>query len=308
MESKVLSTGIHYSSLPENYIRPVSERPRLSEVISCHDIPVIDLGCTDRTKTIQLIHHACRTFGFFQVINHGISVESTDRMFKIAEEFFHLPLDEKLKFYSDDPSKTMRLSTSFNVKKETVHNWRDYLRLHCHPLDKFVHDWPSVPPSFKDVVSTYCQEVRQLGFRLLEAVSESLGLEGDHIEKMLGDQGQHMAINYYPPCPQPDLTYGLPAHTDPNTITILLQDQEVAGLQVLKDGQWIAVNPHPNAFVVNIGDQLQTWQRVRVRVDPSRVGGLTGSRLLNPNPDSLNKRVSFSNPNPRRVDLNGLAG
>jgi hypothetical protein len=32
----------------------------------------------------------------------------------------------------------------------------------------------------------------------------------------------------------------------------------VAGLQVLlKDGKWVAVNPHPDAFVINIGDQLQ---------------------------------------------------
>lgn len=106
-------------------------------------------------------------------------------------------------------------------------------------------------------MSTYCKEVRQLGFRLLEAISESLGLERDYMNAVLGDQGQHMAINYYPPCPAPDMTYGLPAHTDPNTITILLQDPQVAGLQVLQDDKWVAVDPHRNALVVNIGDQIQ---------------------------------------------------
>lgn len=106
-------------------------------------------------------------------------------------------------------------------------------------------------------MSTYCQEVRQLGFRLEEAISESLGLEKDYIKNVLGEQGQHMAVNYYPRCPEPELTYGLPGHTDPNALTILLQDQQVAGLQVFKDGMWLAVNPHPNAFVINIGDQLQ---------------------------------------------------
>lgn len=65
-----------------------------------------------------------------------------------------------------------------------------------------------------------------------------------------------MAVNYYPPCPEPELTYGLPGHTDPNALTILLQDLQVAGLQVLKEGKWLAVNPHPNAFVINLGDQL----------------------------------------------------
>lgn len=100
-------------------------------------------------------------------------------------------------------------------------------------------------------------EVRELGFRLQELISESLGVEKDSIKNILGEQGQHMAVNYYPPCPEPELTYGLPGHTDPNALTILLQDQQVAGLQVLKDGKWLAVNPHPNAFVINIGDQLE---------------------------------------------------
>jgi salicylic acid 3-hydroxylase len=84
-----------------------------------------------------------------------------------------------------------------------------------------------------------------------------LGLEEDYIKNVLGEQEQHMAVNYYPRCPEPELTYGLPAHTDPNALTILLQDQQVTGLQVLKEDKWIAVDPVPWAFTINIGDQLQ---------------------------------------------------
>lgn len=86
---------------------------------------------------------------FYQVINHGVSKKAMDEMLGVSHEFFKLPVEEKMKLYSDDPSKTMRLSTSFNVKKETVHNWRDYLRLHCYPLDKYAPEWPSNPPSFR---------------------------------------------------------------------------------------------------------------------------------------------------------------
>nr|POE78931.1 protein dmr6-like oxygenase 1 [Quercus suber] len=108
----------------------------------------------------------------------------------------------------------------------------------------------------REVVGEYCRNARGLALRLLEAISESLGLEKDYIDKALGKHGQHMAINYYPPCPQPDLTYGLPGHSDPNVITILLQD-DVPGLQVLGNGKWVAVNPIPSTFIVNIGDQIQ---------------------------------------------------
>ncbi|MBA0744455.1 hypothetical protein Gogos_007075 [Gossypium gossypioides] len=280
MDTKVLSSGIRYSNLPENYVRPESERPRLSEVSECEDVPVIDLGCEDRTHIIQQICHACMQYGFFQVINHGVSKETVEKMLQVAHDFFELPLEEKLKLYSDDPSKTMRLSTSFNVKKEKVHNWRDYLRLHCYPLHKYVPEWPSNPPPFKDIVSNYCVEVRELGYKLQELISQSLGLEKDYIKNVLGEQGQHMAVNYYPPCPEPELTYGLPGHTDPNALTILLQDLQVAGLQVLKDGKWLAVNPQPDAFVINIGDQLQAlsngryksvWHRAVVNANKERM-------------------------------------
>ncbi|GJY35902.1 protein downy mildew resistance 6 [Tanacetum coccineum] len=81
-------------------------------------------------------------------------------------------------------------------------------------------DWK--PP--REYVGNYVMAVRDLGMRILESISESLGLEKDRIVKILGDQGQHMAINHYPVCPEPELTYGLPGHTDPNALTILLQD------------------------------------------------------------------------------------
>lgn len=83
------------------------------------------------------------------MINHGVSKELAEKMQKVAREFFDMSVEEKMKLYSDDPTKTLRLSTSFNVNKEEVHNWRDYLRLHCWPLEQYVPEWPSNPPSFK---------------------------------------------------------------------------------------------------------------------------------------------------------------
>ncbi|KAK2401551.1 protein DOWNY MILDEW RESISTANCE [Trifolium repens] len=63
-------------------------------------------------------------------------------------------------------------------------------------------------------------------------------------------------VNHYPPCSEPSLTLGITKHSDPYLITILLQD-DVSGLQVFKDGEWIAVEALPHAFVINVGYQLQ---------------------------------------------------
>ena len=80
----------------------------------------------------------------------------------------------------------------------------------------------------------------------------------DDINKqpILEDANQLMMLNWYPACPQPQLTLGLPPHSDYGLLTLLLQDQ-VEGLQIQHKSRWLTVKPIPNSFVVNIGDQFQ---------------------------------------------------
>ncbi|KAJ3680281.1 hypothetical protein LUZ60_016559 [Juncus effusus] len=268
--SKLLSDLVLNSNkIPSSHIRPASERPDLSGVVdsSVQSIPLIDLKGLkgpNRQKTVDAIGSACRNDGFFMIKNHGIPKKVVDGMLRVGREFFHLPESERMKMYSDDPLKANRLSTSFNVRTEKVNNWRDFLRLHCHPLENFIHEWPSSPSDFREVVGEYTRHIRELAIRLLEAISESLGLDKQHIVKVMGKHAHHMAVNYYPPCPQPELTYGLPGHKDSNAITILLQDG-VSGLQVFRDGKWVAVNPIEDAFIVNIGDQMQALSNDRYK-------------------------------------------
>ncbi|KAJ9706411.1 hypothetical protein PVL29_001761 [Vitis rotundifolia] len=254
--------------VPSNYIRPPSERPNLKDVQTSDDsIPLIDLQGLQgpaRSHVVRQIGQACQHSGFFQIQNHGVSETMISNILRLARDFFQLPESERLKNYSDNPSKPVRLSTSFNVKTEKVANWRDFLRLHCYPLEDYVHEWPSNPPSFREDVAEYCTSMRALVLRLLEAISESLGLEKHYVSGVLGKHGQHMAMNYYPPCPQPELTYGLPGHTDCSLITVLLQD-DVPGLQVLRNGKWVSVNPIPNSFIVNIGDHMQVISNDRYK-------------------------------------------
>jgi isopenicillin N synthase-like dioxygenase len=108
-------------------------------------------------------------------------------------------------------------------------------------------------------------EVRALVLRLLAAISEALGLDPDYLNICFGKHNQGMTINYYPPCPNPDLTLGLQGHSDASAITVLMQGNE-NGLQVLKNGKWVAVNPIANAFVINLGDQLQVISKSRSNI------------------------------------------
>lgn len=87
-----------------------------------------------------------------------------------------------------------------------------------------------------------------------------LGLEEDEMKKAAGGDELNylMKINYYPPCPRPDLALGVVAHTDMSTITILVPN-EVQGLQVNRNGLWYDVKYIPNAFVIHIGDQVEVY-------------------------------------------------
>ncbi|XP_059660369.1 flavanone 3-dioxygenase 2-like isoform X2 [Cornus florida] len=267
MEKLVSNWSSTVHSLPESYVFPPDQRPGKHIVPLCKTIPVIDIGKLvghDRSDVIQHILNAGQEFGFFQVINHGVSENLMENTRSLFKEFFNLPDEDKASFYSEDTNKSCRLCTSsFNYANQEVHSWRDKFRHPCHPLEECMQLWPEKPTRYREVVGTYSVEVRKLSFRILELICEGLGLQmgclGDELTK-----SQILTVNRYPPCPDPSLTLGLQKHCDPNLITILLQG-DVYGLQVFKDGQWIGIEPLPNAFVVNIGYQLQPWHSTLIR-------------------------------------------
>eukprot|EP01018_Ginkgo_biloba_P028712 Gb_21102 [translate_table: standard] len=134
---QLVSNAIHHTHLPPNYVRSPSDRPRLNQVLSLHkSIPLVDLKhfsrASDRPQVVQQIGRACREHGFFQIVNHGVPEIVIKQMMEVAREFFTMPVEDRMQYYSEDPSQTVRLSTSFNVQKEQVFNWRDYLRHHCY--------------------------------------------------------------------------------------------------------------------------------------------------------------------------------
>jgi len=99
--------------------------------------------------------------------------------------------------------------------------------------------------------------MRDLAINMYVLIGKALGTEPNEIKDTLGESGQAIRINYYPPCPQPENVLGLNAHTDASALTILLQGNEVEGLQIKKDGTWVPVKPLPNAFIVSLGDVLE---------------------------------------------------
>ncbi|RWR93839.1 protein DMR6-LIKE OXYGENASE 2 [Cinnamomum micranthum f. kanehirae] len=259
--------------IPNKYILPACDRPNIkggerNNTQLKLKLPIIDLSQLhgpNRSQVLKSLANACEEYGFFQVINHGIPCDLTRSMVDVGRRFFELPFEERAKYMSPDMFAPVRYGTSFNQNKDGVFCWRDFLKLYCQPVSRFCPHWPSEPSDLRQKVASYTKETNSLFIMLLKAVVESLGLvDDDDITKEFGDGSQLMVINCFPSCPEPDLTLGMPPHSDYGFLTLVLQDG-VLGLQVQFQGEWVTVDPLPNSFVVNVGDHLEIFSNGRYK-------------------------------------------
>ncbi|RHN55877.1 putative thebaine 6-O-demethylase [Medicago truncatula] len=248
------------TKVPEQYLQPNQDLVVVCNTTSLPKVPVINLHKLLSNDTIELenFDHACREWGFFQLINHGVNTLLVENMKKGVEQFFNLPIDEKKKYWQT-PNDMQGFGQLFVVSDEQKLEWQDMFYINTLPLDsRHPHLIPSIPKPFRDHLETYCLELKQLAFTIIGRMEKTLKIKTNELVEFFEDAiHQGMRINYYPPCPQPEHVIGVSPHSDMGALTILLQANDVEGLQIRKDGQWISVQPLPNAFVINIGDMLE---------------------------------------------------
>ena len=98
----------------------------------------------------------------------------------------------------------------------------------------------------------YSSELHRVSLNLLKSMAKNLGVNPDKFASMFEDGRQGIRMNYYPPCEHADKVIGLTPHSDASGLTLLVQVNEVQGLQIKKNGKWIPIKPVPDALLVNI--------------------------------------------------------
>ncbi|CAI0437376.1 unnamed protein product [Linum tenue] len=195
--------------VPSRYLRPDQDQP----IVFDADVPIVDLEKLIDEATMDselaVLHSACKDWGFFQLVNHGVS-----------------------------PALLENMNQPPDLRKP--------------------HLLPKLPLPFRDTLENYSLEVRNLAAKVLDQMAKALKMKPEEMKDIFsGNIRQAMRTNYYPPCPEPDKVIGLTPHSDSTGLTILLQVNEVEGLQIKKDGSWVPVKVLPNAFVVNVGDIVE---------------------------------------------------
>ncbi|XP_050205356.1 scopoletin 8-hydroxylase-like [Mercurialis annua] len=251
-------------NVPQRYIQPEHERIHNLNVPS-YDNPPIDLSKLNgpnHDEVVDEISRAAEAFGFFQVVNHSVPIELLESLKDAAHNFFSQPAEKKAVYLSGvSPSPLVKYGTSFAPEQEKALEWKDSLNMVYTNDDEALQVWPQ---ECKNVALEYIKTSSKMVKELLEALMEKLGVKVDDakIEALIGSKMVNM--NYYPTCPNPELTVGAGRHSDMGTLTVLLQDG-IGGLYVKveenidgkKKGEWMEIPPLHGALVVNIGNVLE---------------------------------------------------
>jgi isopenicillin N synthase-like dioxygenase len=260
-------------------------------------IPTIDLAAyladpssPEALKIVGKVRDACMNTGFFSLVGHGISKELQEQIFNAGKTFFALPLEEKKKCVAPPLlNRGYELIGNQALQEGTLPDLKEgyYVGLNIPNTSQKAKDHPEMmgenifpPPSLipysimKDPAERYYKEVFTVGCRVMEILAKGLPYGDDIFTDFLSDDPIcALRLLHYPPqtSTAPN-QLGAGAHTDFGAITLLLQD-DAGGLEVQNHatGEWVGVEPNPEAYVVNIGDMLSLWTKGFYRSNVHRV-------------------------------------
>ena len=238
-------------------------------------VPVIDLHCAPE-QCLETLAAACADWGFFHVANHGIEAQLVASLRSASRDFFGLPLHSKQRV-----SRTKDNPFGY-YDRELTKNQRDRKEIFDYAPDEAT-PWPPSPPEFQTTLEEYAQACHRLAQQLIAMCCEGLGANGDTLQHHFQrGHSSFLRLNHYPfsdplagVAAPPAGPYGISQHSDAGAITVLLQD-EVTGLQVLRNDQWVEVTPVADTLTINVGDMLQVWSNDLYRAPLHRVRASRG--------------------------------
>ncbi|KAK7372104.1 hypothetical protein VNO80_05473 [Phaseolus coccineus] len=227
-------------------------------------LPLIDLQClTHDMKMKKAFEEACKHWGLFRLVNHGVPSTLLTQLQDQAKHLFSLSFESKqascssanpVTYFWGTPALTSS-GTALTTAPQNI-NWVEGFNMPLAHLSPFQSQLPQLH-SFRDSVVEYGEHMSRIGRRLFEAMVKNLDLNIEASSSYVAENSGIMRIYRYPNCSNSNVGLGMEVHTDSSVLSILSQENEVSGLELLKDHQWLTVKPISNTLIVNLGDMMQ---------------------------------------------------
>lgn len=103
------------------------------------------------------------------------------------------------------------------------------------------------------MIEEYSKKLTTMNEVMSTAMAKSLNLD-ENCLRFGKREPASIRFNFYPRCSSPKRVLGSKPHSDLTTLTYLLPEKDVEGLEILKDDKWYKVLPIPGALFINFGD------------------------------------------------------
>lgn len=258
--------------------------------MTAHEHPVIDVSALvgtggDPAAVAREIDAACRDYGFFSIVGHGIPAPLLARLEILGREFFALAPEEKDEIAMTRGGRAWRgwfpvggeLTSGTPDRKEGLYfgaeipgsDPRVVAGLPLHGANLF----PARPVALGSTVLAVLEAFTTLGHQLMRGFALALGLDAEWFDRSLtADPVILFRMFHYPALPDVDAdpVWGVGEHTDYGLLTMLYQDDS-GGLELRTREGWVDIPPQPGALVCNLGDMLERMTGGAYRSTPHRV-------------------------------------
>ncbi|KAL2502143.1 2-oxoglutarate (2OG) and Fe(II)-dependent oxygenase superfamily protein [Forsythia ovata] len=252
-------------------------------------LPVIDFLCMNPENLSQV----CRDCGMFRLVNHGVPLNLLNQLQDHAKKLFSLTFEAKQDLFSSSSSSsccspiayfwgTPALTPSGDALKKGSgtqdHNWLEGLNVSLTQVSQFQYEDPLLE-SFRSLLEEYGRQQCRVAKTLFSTMAHDLKLCSTKSQSYLSLPTGILRVYRYFRCMDSHKRWGIDVHTDSSVISILHHD-EVQGLQVFKDNQWLDVKSIHNTLIVNVGDMAQAMSddkylsvkhRVKVNKEKERI-------------------------------------
>lgn len=227
-----------------------------------YGVPTIDLQ--DFPGQFEKLRAACEEWGCFRVVNHTISLKLMAEMKQVVRSLLDLPMEIKKR------NTDVILGSGYMAPSE-VNPFYEALGLYDTGSIQAVASFCSqleASPHQRETIVVYAKAINELCMDIARKLSQSMGLRSDLFEKWTCQ----FRINKYNFTPETVGSPGVQIHTDSGFLTILQDDENVGGLEVMnKSGVFVPVDPAPGTLVINLGDIAAAWSNGRLPTVKHRV-------------------------------------